>query len=83
MGDDEESHEAKSHCVASPPGLMLPLRTALVDVMLVADNVVAVGAGARITGTIARLRKNRMIIAFCSIFMLCSPPLCRVADNPK
>jgi hypothetical protein len=44
VGDADGSHEQKSTFVDNPLGLTEPLRTALVCVILVADNVVAEGA---------------------------------------
>jgi hypothetical protein len=44
VGDAEGSQEQKSTFVDNPFGLTLPLRTALVWVMLMADKVCAVGA---------------------------------------
>lgn len=81
MGDAEGSQEQKSTFVDNPFGLTLPLRTALVWVMLMADKVCAVGAGARTTGTKPMLRKNRSSTdIFLVVFMLSNPPL--VVNSP-
>jgi hypothetical protein len=75
VGDADGSHEQKSTFVASPLGLTEPLRTALVCVILAADNVVAEGAGAIIEGIKPILRRTKSSTAFLIVVFMVSNPL--------